>query len=165
MFFPMIEKAPDGLYRLDVSEPTLSYGLGNGQVPVAGASDQYTVRIDTDTPVTYIPDVQFDAIGGAVGAQVIGSGPTYSVDCSLAQKPGSINFDFEGSKGSVTISVPWAEMVVPSGGSCLFGLAPASNNDVDGVYVLGDTFIRSAYLVFDYDNLVIGIAQASYDHQ
>lgn len=164
-FFPMVEKAPDGQYRLDVAEPALSYSVGNGIVQVAGVSDQYTVRIDTGTSISYIPEAQFNAISGAVKAQIIGSGPTYSVDCSLAQESDGVNFDFGGPKGKVTVSVPWAEMVVPSNdGSCLFGLAPASNDDVNGVYVLGDTFIRSAYLVFDYDDLSIGIAQAKYDH-
>jgi hypothetical protein len=43
--------------------------------------------------------------------------------------------------------------------ACLFGIAPAQG----GTNVLGDTFLRSAYVVYDLDNNEISIAQTKYN--
>jgi hypothetical protein len=42
---------------------------------------------------------------------------------------------------------------------CLFGIAPAGSSSA----VLGDTFIRSAYLVYDLSNNEISIAQTKFN--
>jgi hypothetical protein len=43
--------------------------------------------------------------------------------------------------------------------ACLFGIAPAESS----ISVLGDTFMRSAYLVYDLANNEISIAQTNFD--
>ncbi|KAA8570034.1 hypothetical protein EYC84_002371 [Monilinia fructicola] len=46
-----------------------------------------------------------------------------------------------------------------SGEACAFGIF----NGSDGYYVLGDTFLRSAYVVYDLDNNQVGLAQANFE--
>ncbi|KAL3478918.1 aspartic peptidase domain-containing protein [Aspergillus californicus] len=80
----------------------------------------------------------------------------------------TVNFSFSG----LTIAVPLRELVLHDamyyqGGyldidgeeSCIFGIAPSA----DFFPILGDSFLRSAYVVFDLDNNEISMAQANYD--
>jgi hypothetical protein len=75
----------------------------------------------------------------------------YTVDCGIQSLEGSVDYGFPG----VTISVPFSELALPnSGGSvCTFGFYPDTAN------FFGDTFLRSAYVVYDLDNKEIGLAQ------
>ncbi|OLL23331.1 putative aspartic-type endopeptidase opsB, partial [Neolecta irregularis DAH-3] len=88
-------------------------------------------------------------------------------NCDLQFQSGTINFSF----GSAIIRVPFDEMIVnveDSNGNpitykngqpvCQIG-ALVSNTD----FVLGDTFLRSAYVVYDLDNNEIGIAQTKFN--
>jgi len=80
---------------------------------------------------------------------------------------GTLEYGFGGSEGSV-ISVKYSEIAIPeydedgtrmtfSDGSyaCAFGMFPVG----DGEEVLfGDTFLRSAYVVYDLENKHISLA-------
>ncbi|KAL4938737.1 aspartic peptidase domain-containing protein [Aspergillus oleicola] len=80
----------------------------------------------------------------------------------------AVTFTFSGA----TIRVPLSELVLRDAmayagdtfdingeESCLFGILPAA----DFFPILGDTFLRSAYVVFDLDNNEISLAQANRD--
>ncbi|KAL4883835.1 aspartic peptidase domain-containing protein [Aspergillus karnatakaensis] len=80
----------------------------------------------------------------------------------------NVTFTFSG----LTIHVPLRELVlqdalwyqddflhVDGEESCLFGILPSA----DFFPILGDTFLRSAYVVFDLDNNEISMAQANYN--
>lgn len=80
---------------------------------------------------------------------------------------GTIDYGFGGSGGPV-ISVPLSDLALPvfnsrgdtlhfSNGepACLFGIAPLTKNEP---IILGDTFLRSAYVVYDLDNKQIAMA-------
>ncbi|KAL8243764.1 hypothetical protein R6Q59_010022 [Mikania micrantha] len=168
--FPLVEPAPNGQITLDIDEPSLSYNTGRGDVEIAAVSPSYTVLLDTGTALSRIPVAQFAAIAQGIGAQPISGATVYSVPCSLAQQSGGVAFKFSGSSGSVTVSVPWKELVLSNSyddlpyGTCLFGMLPYSAATADGLYILGETFLRSAYVLFDYDNAVVGIAQVKYNH-
>ncbi|UZP41314.1 hypothetical protein NXS19_009130 [Fusarium pseudograminearum] len=43
--------------------------------------------------------------------------------------------------------------------ACSFGIAPSTSQ----VSILGDTFLRSAYVVFDLDNNEISLAQSNFE--
>ena len=43
--------------------------------------------------------------------------------------------------------------------ACLFGIFPTNN----GAKVLGDTFLRSAYVVYDMNNNEVSLAQSNFD--
>ena len=80
-----------------------------------------------------------------------------------------------GSVGGVTISVDVSQFVVPynaaaelppinGGRSCTFGIYPIGTvANGAGDVLFGDTFLRSAYVVYDLDNNQIGLAQAKFD--
>ena len=95
--------------------------------------------------------------------------PTYGdiVACNISSYTGTLNFGFGGS-GGPSISVPFYEFAVPAvdennnpltfqdgSAACTFGLFPVDEGDD---ILFGDTFLRSAYVVYDLDKLQIGIA-------
>ena len=99
-----------------------------------------------------------------------------SVPCSLRHENATVNYFFQDPQHNVTaaISVPFSELTIPRDefprstgfkkstpeGMCTFGIAPTS--EIDPIVTLGDTFLRSAYLVFDLDDLTVSMAQAKF---
>ena len=104
----------------------------------------------------------FDAIPNTNFGQV--------VSCNIAEAAGSLDFGL----GNVTyISVPFAEVLVPASGSdgkqitmpdgtpaCALLISPSPDNVQ---FILGDAFLRSAYVVYDMDTEQIGIAQTKFN--
>jgi hypothetical protein len=73
------------------------------------------------------------------------------VDCATAKQSGSVDFTF----GKLTIKVSYHEFIWEvAPGQCIVGAAPVSGTTP----LLGDTFLRSAYVVFDQDNSNIFLA-------
>ena len=94
--------------------------------------------------------------------------------CSLANSPDVFSFGF-GGNGGPTIKVSFGEFVTPiynddgsqptfrngAGTVCTWGLLPSG--DPSQPIILGDTFLRSAYVVYDLTNNQIGIAQTDFN--
>jgi Eukaryotic aspartyl protease len=126
--------------------------------------------LDSGTTNTYFPDDLANAILEGFGVttdQSLGN----VVRCSLARASATILFGF-GGPGGPTINVPLAQFVTPlitSDGSvptfndgaeaCSFGIYGAGNDPI----LFGDTFLRSAYVVYDLENNQVAIAQARFD--
>ncbi|KAI0443388.1 aspartic-type endopeptidase [Xylaria telfairii] len=133
------------------------------------ASDQaLAVLLDSGSSLTYLPNAMVETIYEQVSAQYDSSAGAAYVACSLASNTSTLDFTFT----SPTISVEMGELVldlVTSSGrrptfedgepACLFGVAPAGS----GTNVLGDTFLRSAYVVYDIDNNQISLAQTKFN--
>ncbi|KAB8298816.1 hypothetical protein EYC80_000985 [Monilinia laxa] len=102
------------------------------------------------------------------------------IPCSLLNDSSSItvNYLFSSSSASTMIKIPLSELIFPltnpvyalyegdvlpdlpfSGEACTFGIFTGSY----GYYFLGDTFLRSAYVVYDLDNNQVGLTQASFE--
>ena len=126
------------------------------------------VLLDSGTTYTYLPEDLYESLASEVGAQYIAG--TSIVPCSLRSYTGSIDFGFSGYQ----IHVNFSELVVDaydiygypitfSDGEqlCFFGIFPDSGSD--GSYVLGDTFLRATYLVYDLDNEQIGLANTNFN--
>ena len=128
------------------------------------------VLLDSGTTLMYLPNDITKTIYNQVGAAIDTSSGTITayVPCDLAHEDKTIDFTLSG----VTISVPFNEIVLPShsadGSSlqfedgtaaCVFGISPAAG----GVSVLGDTFLRSAYVVYDLANHQISLAQTNFN--
>jgi hypothetical protein len=113
--------------------------------------------LDSGTTVTRIDPKAFDILYQYFGASAStdGSETTYYVDCGIASWEGSVDYGFPG----ITISVPFSELALPVTGEsyCLFGFYPDTQN------LFGDTFLRSAYVVYDLDNKEIGLAQTIFE--
>lgn len=91
----------------------------------------------------------------------------YLVRCNVSSYEGTLDYGFGGSKGPV-ISVKYSEIAIPlynedgtqlafTDGSyaCAFGMFPVGNAQQ---ILFGDTFLRSAYVVYDLDSRQIVLA-------
>ena len=135
------------------------------------------VVLDSGTTLTYVPQRLAKLIYDDLNAvdDTENSGNVF-VDCDvLTSSPkATFNFGFGGSNG-VLIKVPVDEMVfqleglfsldgyappdLPFSNPCALGL----NGQDEEPYILGDTFLRSAYVVYDLKNNLIAIAQTNFN--
>lgn len=152
-------------FLITLTDVSLSNGgnrvsLNSGDIPVA-------VLLDSGSSLTYLPDDLTTALYQQVGAKYDDQQQTAFVPCSLADNTSTIDFKFS----SPIISVPMSEMVINAGtgtqstfkdgsAACIFGVAPAGQG---GISVLGDTWIRSAYVVYDLANNEISLAQTNFN--
>jgi len=97
----------------------------------------------------------------------------FVIACNIGSLPSSLDFQF-GSAGGITISIPFSELALPlfnfntgqqlmteSGKPAYhFGLV----SDGEGYNILlGDTLLRSAYVVYDLNSAQVYIAQTKFD--
>jgi Eukaryotic aspartyl protease len=151
--------------------------LDNFEVIGGGNSTQYQktnlatpVILDSGTTLTYLPDQIANDIAAGVGAS---NSRDYGlvVPCNVADTPATINFGF-GAANGVTIVAPIAQFVLPfpsgvpapkfrSNGqpACFWGINPSGSDP----NLLGDTFLRSAYVVYNLDGQQIGLAQTNFN--
>lgn len=134
------------------------------------ASDMaLAVLLDSGSSLTYLPDSIVQTIYNQVGATYDSSEGAAYVPCSLATKTNSsVTFQFSDPSITVAVDELVLDLVTASGKrptfrngqtACLFGIAPAGS----GTNVLGDTFLRSAYVVYDLDNNQISLAQTVFN--
>ena len=141
------------------------------------------VLLDSGSSLTYLPNDLTTAIYNTLQVSYSNREQTALADCSLAERNITLDFTFT----SPTISVPISELIInaetaasgnsnrqdpnsqngggssysgSNGGSqCIFGIAPAEGSTA----VLGDTFLRSAYVVYDLANNEISLAQTNFN--
>ena len=139
------------------------------------------VILDSGSSLTYLPNDLTSAIYTALDVQYSQQDGAAFASCDLANENITLDFTFT----SPTISIPISELVLsvesveearenPNssengegsdgfGGSdeniCLFGIAPSQGS----TSVLGDTFLRSAYVVYDLANDEISLAQTDFN--
>ncbi|OAP57074.1 hypothetical protein AYL99_09187 [Fonsecaea erecta] len=164
--FSLVEPSPEGAIELDIGGPMITFVV-DGETYKVPNDQEYTVLLDTGTTLTYLPKSQFFAIADELDAELYDEDESlYVVSCDYADDDGGLGYEFTGPGGDVLITVPWPEVVVPDSelpdGVCLLGLSPQPNDE--GFYIFGDTFLRSVYMLFNYDALTVGLAQASYDN-
>lgn len=134
-------------------------GIGSNKTSLFSNSN-VAVLLDSGSSLMYLPDAVANALYTQFNARYDSRQGAAFVDCSLANQQGSLEFGFSG----VTISVPYNELVITAAVSrgqpvCILGIGPAGNS----VSVLGDTFLRSAYVVYDLDNNEISLAQTNFN--
>lgn len=118
------------------------------------------VLLDSGTSLTYLPNDVVTTLYKKYDAQYDSRQGTAFVDCDLANQSGHLEFSFSGAN----ITVPLNELVIVGAISrgqpvCILGIAPAGNS----VSILGDTFLRSAYVVYDLSNNQISLAQTNFN--
>ncbi|KAL3956050.1 hypothetical protein ACCO45_008896 [Purpureocillium lilacinum] len=94
-----------------------------------------------------------DLLAAAMGSTTMDLNGFHIVDCALTGRNGSVDFAFEG----VTVRVPYRELIREvrmEPPMCYLGVMPS-----DMFALLGDTFLRSAYVVFDLDANMTYMAQ------
>lgn len=134
--------------------------LGSAAFPMA-------VLLDSGTTFTSLPTDLVNGIYGEVGAELDKDNNPF-VACKLASSQGYFSFAFGGPGGAV-VNVSMSELVIPGTvgqlsnkeDACQFAIYPVtSNNDP---YILGDAFLRSAYVVFDLVNNEVGMAATDFN--
>lgn len=134
------------------------------------------VVLDSGTTLTYIPDALCNSIYTALGVtlQTVEQQSVPLIDCNVVNTKPKITVDYSfGGSGGPTIKVPIDELVIQSGGidisglglsyteACIFGIMSGGSSDAGNL--LGDTFLRSAYVVYDIKNNEVGLAQTSFN--
>lgn len=127
--------------------------------------------LDSGTTITLLPDSLATKVFEEVGATVDQQLGAVVVPCSLARNSGTLNFGFGGAGGPV-IKVGMSELVIPlqleNGESpkyrngqraCQFGIEPAGELPI----LFGDTFLRSAYVVYDLVNNKVALANTDFN--
>jgi hypothetical protein len=126
------------------------------------------VLLDSGSSLTYLPDTWVEQIYTETGAQYDSSEGAAYVPCSLAEDTRTLDFTFTSPTIKVDMNELVLDLVTTSGKrptfsngvtACLFGIAPAGSS----TNVLGDTFLRSAYVVYDISNNEISIAQTNFN--
>lgn len=116
--------------------------------------------MDTGYTKIVVDDDLFNKLVDYFGAFLDAQG-TWKVDCNPGK--GYVSFGF-GDADAIIVSVPFSELAINNfqddTGGCIFGFEPAGDNQVIS---FGDTFLRSAYVVYNYDEMTISLAQASYE--
>ncbi|KAL2128372.1 hypothetical protein VTI74DRAFT_9277 [Chaetomium olivicolor] len=144
------------LTKLQVNHKT----IGGGNLALA-------VLLDTGSSLSYLPDSLVQEIYNAVGATYDPVSNAAYVPCSLARSSSAPNITFTFTSPSITVSMnslvldmgPGRTPTLNGAPACLFGIGPAGS----GTSVLGDTFLRSAYVVYDLENNEIALAPTRFN--
>ncbi|KAK8135773.1 acid protease [Apiospora sp. TS-2023a] len=130
--------------------------------PVLSTFTSFPVIVDSGTTLSLLPQALVEALAAQFpGATSDGHGG-YKVPCLYQQQPGTVSFSlatsFSGSAGTsnITINLPYAEFIWNAGNdNCYLG---AWYDTSVSVHILGDTFLRGAYVVFDQDSNALYMA-------
>ncbi|KAI0548887.1 aspartic peptidase domain-containing protein [Xylaria curta] len=148
----------------------------SGEDTLSSSSFPIPAVLDSGTTLSYLPQDLAEQIWQEVGATYVagdsqGSGVPV-VPCALANNQNYFTFGF-GGKGGPAINVSMTELILPLGGSGTFDSGPfkgqlacqfgIQNSSDDTSYLLGDTFLRSAYVVYDLENNEIAIAPTDFN--
>ncbi|KAF6806770.1 secreted aspartic proteinase [Colletotrichum musicola] len=146
------EQSPDGVARYWVGMNSISLTPPSRRTRVYQNSTM-PVFLDSGATLTLLPQGLADNIASDFGSPGLDANGFYPVSCTLVNLNGTLDFDFEGVK----IKVPYKEMIRELRTTppvCYLGIVP--NSDFT---LLGDTFLRSAYTVFDLDTKAAYLAQ------
>lgn len=147
------EKYNGDLVTYDVSKYLLDSRVPVESVNVNGKIIQQTGQyvLDSGTSLTLVSKELFDELFIAFNATT--KNGYHYVDCNQPSDK-FIEFNF----GKNTISVPFSNSLSRHGKTnCWLGFSYSG-----GTQILGDTFLRNAYVYFDFTNKKISLAQALY---
>lgn len=150
-----------------VAFTSLSATSSTGTDTLTSEDFAHPAILDSGTTLTLLPNEIAAQVFAELGATVDPRLESVLVPCSLANNTGTLNYGFGGPGGPV-IKVPMSELVLPltltSGNqpvftdgteACQLGIQAAGNLPT----LFGDTFLRSAYVVYDLENNRVALAQ------
>jgi yapsin 1 len=147
------------LTGLQVQDSAGSTGTVYSNVAVAAL-------LDSGTTLTYLPSNVVEAIAATIGATYSDSVGYYVCECDVGTGSAGLKYEFSGA----TVTVPFSEILFQltdeNGDQATFGngqTACALGLLGSTQIILGDTFLRSAYVVYDLENLEISLANTIYN--
>ncbi|KAF3765991.1 acid protease [Cryphonectria parasitica EP155] len=161
-FWP--ETGYDIIFRFLVMLSGVTAVSDSGSDALGSSSFPFTALLDSGTSGTFLPDDLALEILEEVGGTYYEADGTTWVPCDLVNSTGYYSFEFGGGPARVNVSMSdlvfldlRAEM---DNTLCEFGIVPMGN--VSTSVILGDTFLRSAYVVYDLANNQAAIAQTNF---
>ncbi|OBT77750.1 hypothetical protein VF21_03810 [Pseudogymnoascus sp. 05NY08] len=161
----------------------MSVGHAGKMSSITSSDFGIPVILDSGTTHTLLPKAVVNPIINGLGAYDFTSQiGAILVDCGLrTENPDFIfGYKFGNSTNAPTIYVNLSELILdfPSldqsllkdsfkdwDSVCYLAIADSSTITDHPIYLLGDTFLRSAYVVYDIDNDEIGIAQSNFNSE
>jgi len=142
----------ENLYRYWIEMSSITLVQGSSSNSYSGTN--LPVVLDSGSSLSYLPASVVRSMASDLNADLDQSG-LYLVDCSLVDSDGTVDFAF----GDVTIKVPFQEFIWQfDSRTCILGAVPVDSSS--GITaLLGDTFMRSAFVVFDQTEKTISMAQ------
>lgn len=127
--------------RYWVNLTSLGYSApGHSTMTITDSSFSRIMMIDSGSTYSYIDADLVAVIAQQLGATIDERG-VYYVPCALRDVDGYVNFGF--NNGNMVINAKYRDFIVSFGDVCALGVQPADAGV--NTWVLGDTFIRSAY--------------------
>lgn len=134
------DETPGGVDRYYVTMTGIGVTLPDGSVVQSEPLD-VPVFLDSGATMSYLPThIHRALVGSFPEAQYESQTGYYLVPCGITELEGSIDFYFSGK----TIRVPLNDFIWQVEEYCILGVQP---NDEEPI--LGDTFLRAAYVVYD----------------
>ncbi|KAF1809918.1 Asp-domain-containing protein [Eremomyces bilateralis CBS 781.70] len=162
------EKYEGELYTLPILSQSgvyVEFAIGLTEMASGGKTifkdEVVPVLLDSGSSLIYLPNKIVDEIYDRYSVTYDTQEGYGFVECDLANSDDTIDFTFT----KPTISVPMNELIFssssdPGSNDCVFGIAPSEGSSS---VVLGDTFLRSAYVVYDLTNNEISIAATNFN--
>jgi len=157
-----------------ITMSSLSAGTVDSLASLTGSAFALPILLDSGTTLTYLPDALVSAIVDILGAydDSLQSGNIWA-DCALIDDHPDFVFSYQfGGSSGPRIHVPLRDVIYaipqsyqqyfnfPWQTTCYLGILGAGDEEF---YILGQSFLRSAYVVYDIDNNEVAIAQAKFD--
>ncbi|KAJ5732653.1 hypothetical protein N7493_004134 [Penicillium malachiteum] len=147
--------ASNGIHYLPVvlvTEVTLQNGTSSSQTSGLPAY----MALDSIVSMTFLPNNVVEGLYQDLNVWWDSGSQVGIIDCALKQKDYNITFTFI----DFSITSPLSDFIgLGSGEICEFHIVPSFSE----ASVLGATFMRSAYVVYDLSNNEISMAQANFD--
>lgn len=132
----------------------------NGTQDAIASDIAVPALLDSGSSLMYLPNDIAQAIYDDVGAFYDPSQGAALVDCDLKNSNATLEFTFSEPTISVAMNeLVFTASVIRGQPICILGIGPAGSSTP----VLGDTFLRSAYVVYDIDNNEISLAQTNFN--
>lgn len=132
-------------------------------------SNNFPVLLDSGTTNCILPEDVVDLVAEALGAKYIEEEEAYFRECDDSDKAGYLEFDFSGVKIQVSSSdmllpvrdYDYKKLKLDSGKPvCMVAMTPAAKKDT---LILGDSFLRSAYVVYDLEKHEAAMAPVKFN--
>ncbi|KAL5332734.1 aspartic peptidase domain-containing protein [Aspergillus crustosus] len=141
----------------------ISISTDSGGSSLSSSALPAAVLLDSGSSLSYLPDSIVEDIYNDIGVTYESSTGAGYAPCSLARDNVNVTFSFSSPKIIVGID----ELIIDAGDlrfrngerACIFGIVPAG----ESAAVLGDTFLRSAYVVYDLENNEISLANTKFN--
>ncbi|KAK6349395.1 hypothetical protein TWF696_005682 [Orbilia brochopaga] len=166
-----IELAPGQVDPLAFAIPltAVSFSDGESHFNITSKYLPATVVLDSGSSLTFLPRPIASSLAAQFSAKFSHQLNLYVIDCHYPTENAFVEYSFSFV---MSVRVPMSELILPltqySGGAaktldgsdiCVLGILPSNNS----ISLFGDTFLRSAYIVYDLDNKRIAMAQTEFN--